>query len=91
MRPHDVHFGLAEEKRARRAEVLARAYDRHPERFVRGVPRPAALPKEVWINKPVREAGNCSTHMSRDMEIVDPGAYTEVVSVTKEELTLVAH
>ena len=24
----------------------------HPERFTRGVPRPATPPKEVWINKP---------------------------------------
>ncbi|MEZ4400995.1 MAG: hypothetical protein R3B06_13295, partial [Kofleriaceae bacterium] len=28
----------------------------HPERFVRGVPRPAALPTEVWINKPTAAA-----------------------------------
>jgi len=50
--PHDVHYGLAEEKLARRAAVLARAHDAHPERFTSGVPQPPALPKEVWINKP---------------------------------------
>jgi hypothetical protein len=32
--------------------VLDRAYRTHPERFVRQTPRPAAVPSEVWINKP---------------------------------------
>jgi putative transposase len=91
MTPFDVHFGFAEEKRARRAQVLAGAYARHPERFVQGVPRPEALPKEVWINKPVREAENGSTDMSRDIAIVDPGASMEAVSEAREDLTLVAH
>ena len=50
--PHDVHYGLAEDKIAKRAAVLALAHAAHPERFTRGVPRPHALPKEVWINKP---------------------------------------
>jgi putative transposase len=49
---HDVHYGLAEKKIARRAEVLAEAHAAHPERFMNGVPQPPALPKEVWINKP---------------------------------------
>jgi putative transposase len=91
MTPHDVHFGLAAEKRARRAEVLAGAYARHPERFVRGLPRPAELPKEVWINRPVRAAENGPTNMSGGIEIVDSGASVEVVSEPREELTLVAH
>jgi putative transposase len=56
--PHDVHYGLAQERTAERAAVLARAYAEHPERFTRGAPRPPALPKEVWINKP---AANPST------------------------------
>jgi len=56
--PHDVHHGLAAQRRAERTVVLARAYAEHPERFTRGTPRPPALPKEVWINKP---AANLST------------------------------
>jgi putative transposase len=51
--PHDVHHGLATTKTERRAEVLARAYAEHPERFVRGLPRPPTPPCEVWINKPI--------------------------------------
>jgi putative transposase len=50
--PHEVHHGLAESRIAARAAVLARAYAEHPERFVRGFPRPPAPPREVWINKP---------------------------------------
>jgi putative transposase len=50
--PHDVHYGLADERIARRADVLAAAYAAHPERFVRGAPSPAALPTAVWINPP---------------------------------------
>lgn len=52
--PHDVHHGLAEEKRARRAAVLAQAYEEHPERFPRGLPMAKAVPTAVWINPPAK-------------------------------------
>jgi putative transposase len=50
--PHDVHYGMAAQRVADRAEILAEAFQAHPERFVRGLPRPPAVPTEVWINKP---------------------------------------
>ena len=50
--PSDVHHGLAEQRHAERARVLAAAHTAHPERFVRGKPQPPALPTEAWINKP---------------------------------------
>jgi len=50
--PADVHHGLAEERVAARAAVLARAYAAHPERFSAGRPHPPARPVEVWINPP---------------------------------------
>ena len=50
--PHDVHDGLAELRHASRASVLETAYAAHPERLVRKVPTPPALPTAVWINKP---------------------------------------
>lgn len=53
--PASVHFGKAEQVQAKRQKVLQAAYDRHPERFVRGVPRPAELPRAVWINPPHAE------------------------------------
>lgn len=54
--PHDVHHGHADAKMARRATVLAAAYDAHPERFVRGASVPHAPPREVWINPPAARA-----------------------------------
>ena len=50
--PHDVHYGLAGQRLAARATVLATAYAVHPERFPGGLPQPPACPTEVWINPP---------------------------------------
>lgn len=50
--PATVHHGQAEQVQAQRQQVLDAAYAAHPERFARGRPTPAALPKEVWINQP---------------------------------------
>jgi putative transposase len=47
--PHDVHYGLAEQRAAARATVLATAY---AERFPGGLPQAPACPTEVWINPP---------------------------------------
>jgi putative transposase len=59
--PHDVHYGLAESKRAKRIAVLESAYRAHPERFPHGLPVPPPLPHAVWINKPTTgEAGAAS-------------------------------
>jgi putative transposase len=51
-RPIDVHYGRAQLVQSVRADVLAAAYQRHPERFVRKHPEPRALPEAAWINKP---------------------------------------
>lgn len=50
--PHDVHYGLVDQRRADRARALDAAYAAHPERFVAGPPVPAAVPSTVWINQP---------------------------------------
>jgi hypothetical protein len=47
-----VHYGLAEQRVAARASVLATAYAAPPERFPGGLPQPRACPQEVWINRP---------------------------------------
>jgi putative transposase len=91
MTPEDVHYGQAEGKRERRAEVLARAYAAHPERFVRGLPLPAQLPREVWINKPAGKTDNSTTETSRADEIVCPASNMEVVSQPKEETVGILH
>jgi len=50
--PVAIHTGAASAIRAARAVTLATAYATHPERFVRGVPQPQALPAAAWTNKP---------------------------------------
>jgi len=55
--PGDVHHGLAEQRVAARATVLATAYAAHPERFPAGLPQPPGRPAEVWINPPRTRAG----------------------------------
>jgi putative transposase len=52
MTPQVVHYGLAQEVFRTRQKVLLAAYERHPERFVRKVPVPLALPQAAWINPP---------------------------------------
>ncbi len=51
----DVHYGLAEVVRDKRAGVLDAAYTAHPDRFVRKPPRPPQLPTTAWINPPQPE------------------------------------
>ena len=50
--PADVHYGLAEAIRDKRAGVLNAAYTAHPERFVRKPPKPPQIPETSWINRP---------------------------------------
>lgn len=52
MTPQMVHFGLVDQVTQQRTQVLQTAYERHPERFVKGVPQPPLLPAAVWINPP---------------------------------------
>jgi len=56
--PEVVHYGLARDVVESRKKVLAVAFEAHPERFVRGVPLPPALPEAVWINPPAETLGN---------------------------------
>jgi putative transposase len=46
--------------------VLAAAYARNPERFVRKHPEPAALPTEAWINKPTSQDQNTEAYDSKN-------------------------
>lgn len=50
--PDDVHHGRARAVLAQRERSLAVAWTHHPERFVRGIPKPSPLPDAVWINPP---------------------------------------
>lgn len=50
--PASVHRGAADGILARRQELLDRAYQAHPERFVRGRPLVAPLPARVYLVPP---------------------------------------
>jgi len=50
--PESVHCGLAQDVQKARSEILRIAYEAHPERFVKRIPVPPAIPDAVWINKP---------------------------------------
>ncbi len=52
--PADVHYGRAASRTEARGAVLEAANRAHPERFVRGAPKPPQPPTAVWINPPAR-------------------------------------
>lgn len=56
--------GLLEKRRL----VLEQAYAMHPERFVRGVPRPLRPAAEVWINPPGDQAMRRTIQLQRDTD-----------------------
>jgi putative transposase len=53
--PSVLHHGEADTVLARRDAILAEAYAKHPERFVKGVPTAQRPPSEAWINKPKQQ------------------------------------
>jgi putative transposase len=53
--PFDVHYGWTDHVLAKRQAVLQRAYEDHPERFVKGAPTPVRPPEAAWINPPKAE------------------------------------
>jgi putative transposase len=50
--PADVHYDRAQVVIQQRQQVLQVAYQKNPERFVKGLPKPPQLPEAVWINPP---------------------------------------
>ena len=52
MTPAAVQHGQAAALTAQRQVALRAAYEVHPERFVKGLPKPPQVPTEVWINPP---------------------------------------
>lgn len=50
--PENVHYNTHHKILTDRSLTLEQAYQLHPERFVKGVPKIQQVPKEVWINKP---------------------------------------
>lgn len=59
--PHTVHHGQARQVLEARLNVLTRAYQAHPERFLKGAPAPTPLPEAVWINPPTLKGNSNQT------------------------------
>ncbi len=55
MTPEQIHYGQARKLYDNRCQVLLGAYEKTPQRFKSKVPKPHALPKAAWINKPESE------------------------------------
>jgi len=53
--PKQVHYGLADDILAQRAQVLREAFDKNAARFKGRCPQPPVLPKAAWINRPDNE------------------------------------
>jgi putative transposase len=53
MTPATVHYSLAAELTVQRQVTLQAAYEKNPERFVKGLPTPPKLQTAVWINPPL--------------------------------------
>jgi hypothetical protein len=51
--PGTVHYWKAESALIKRQQVLEGAYADRLERFVKGSPIVPALPRVVWINRPI--------------------------------------
>jgi putative transposase len=60
--PENVHYGRTEQIIKERQVVLNAAYEKHPKRFKGIPPTPAAVPKAVWINKPVLKSSDVTLH-----------------------------
>jgi len=56
--PEQVHQGMAQQVVKEREAVLKKAYQMHPDRFKRGLPKPMLVPDSVWINKPMIPSGS---------------------------------
>ena len=70
---HTVHTDAAVTSRA---SVLAAAHARHPERFVRGFPRPLNPAAEVWINPPDNRPQVRTLELPRDSKFVSQVSQT---------------
>ena len=53
--PYQVHYKMTDKIISQRNCILEKAYYKHPERFVKGIPKTEEVPKAVWINKPETE------------------------------------
>lgn len=70
LKPHDVHYGLAQTVLTKRQEVLNKVYQAHPERFVHGCPSAGEVPTAVWINPPSPNQEKVANHDDPTNEVL---------------------
>jgi len=72
MTPAAVHHGRVEAVTQVRKAALSEAFKQHPEHFVRGMPRPPAMPEAAWINKPKTKTSRAEDRTLAETELI-PG------------------
>jgi len=60
--PQTVHYGNADNVLKQRQQTLNLAFDLHPSRFKGKQPCPQSLPEAAWINKPLNNQSESTTH-----------------------------
>ncbi len=70
MTPAAVHWGLDHQLTLQRQQVLQTAYAAHPERFVKGLPKPPQVPEAVWINPPLAANPVATTETAPQTEAI---------------------
>lgn len=87
MTPATVYFGLADQVTENRAQVLQVAYQRHPKRYVKGLPQPPQLPQAVWINppSPVQALSDSSLLLSQPTDHLETGDIPMLASPTNDQ------
>jgi putative transposase len=88
--PADVHFNRAQAVLQKRQETLRAAYERHPERFVKGRSAPASLPPAVWINPPVSQSSPQNKNENNHCKSVVPVSFGGTLIVPEFPLRIVA-
>lgn len=77
--PADVHFHRAQVVLQKRQAVLQAAYEKTPERFVKGPPIPMQLPPAVWINPPQHSSAQIENENSHSNSAVPVSLGAEII------------
>jgi putative transposase len=89
MTPEAIHTGDAVRLLTARRETLLAAFAARPERFVRCLPQPPALPAAAWINPPPDKTTPQEAAGAAISAQDDPGVPSEFVSVPEAPLRAV--
>lgn len=91
MTPQMVHFGHAAQVTQQRTQVLQTAYERHPERFVKGIPQPPLLPEVVWINPPRPDSEQSTPAGSTVGDAIQPGHHSGPDNLYEARAEIIEH